>query len=110
MMLGALLSEVWEVLEAVVKCRPIEVIEELCDVWHATVCMISILVFGTWTQSQFIYYFIYMITPLTAWKHGDRQRQWGCIRSLNHHKNALNHVCCGDAKKIQMAFKSSLTF
>jgi hypothetical protein len=100
-MLRALLSEVYEVFEALIHCQPLEVVAELCDVWHAFLCTISILVFGTWTQSPIIYYFLYMMAPLTAWKHGDRYLSYSCVRSLNNHKGALDHVCVGDSRKIR---------
>lgn len=100
-MLCALLSEVYEVFEAVIKFQPFEVVAELCDVWHALLCTVSILVLGSWTQSQIVYYFLYLIAPLTAWKHGDRYLKYGCVRSLNNHRGTLDHVCTGDNRKIR---------
>lgn len=100
-MIRAMISEMREVLEAIILGRPLEVILELCDVWHAFLCTIAILLLGVWSQYQGVYYILYTISPYTAWKHGNRYRDYQCVRSLNNHKGEIDHVCTGDMCKIK---------
>lgn len=96
-------DEFKELIEAIVECEWFEAFEELCDVIHGTVNTVALLLLGSWMKNRKVYWFLYLLCPLTAWKHGDRYLRYGCVRSLNHHNedgSAKKHVCSGDEEKI----------
>ena len=102
-MAAATYDEFIELIEAIVAFESFEVIAELCDVTHGIVNTIALLVLGSWMKNTVVYRFLYLLCPLTAWKHGDRYLKYGCVRSLNHHNedgSAKKHVCSGDGEKI----------
>ena len=95
-------DEIIEVIEAIADRDFGGFIAESCDVWHGIVMTLALLVFGSWMRIRPLYWVFYILCPLTAWKHGERYRQYQCVRSLGHHDSkghASNHVC-GDAEKI----------
>jgi len=96
-------DEFIELIEAIVACDLYEAIFELCDVIHGIVNTVALLVLGSYMKNPVVYWFLYLLCPLTAWKHGDRYLKYSCIRSLNHHNengSAKNHVCLGDEQTI----------
>jgi len=100
----AALDEMVEVVDAVKEGNLTEIVAELCDVNHALVTMVALLVFGEWLKSRRVYWILYILTPMTAWKHGARYGKYRCIRSLNHHNSdgtGCNHVCGGDVMAVR---------
>jgi len=80
-----------------------EAFAELCDVIHGTVNTVALLILGSWMKNKPVYWFLYLLCPLTAWKHGNRYLMYGCGRSVNHHNmdgSGKKHVCSGDANLI----------
>lgn len=106
---SAAYDEILEAIDAAKKGHLWEFFEELCDVNHALIMMVALLIFGDWLKTRHIYWILYMLAPMTAWKHADRFRRYRCIRSLNHHDRdglTKNHICIGDPYVIA-EFKSS---
>jgi hypothetical protein len=73
---------------------------EVWDVWHSIVNMLFVLVLGEMMKTPIPYMIIWFITPFTAYKHMQRYRDTGCIRSNGWHevqngvRIPIGHVCC----------------
>lgn len=103
-MASATYDEFIELVEAIVACDLREAFAELCDVIHGVVNTVALFLLGSWMKNTVVYWFLYLLCPLTAWKHGDRYLKYSCVRSLNHHNDdgsAKKHVCSGDEEKIE---------
>lgn len=112
-MIVATWDEFIELVEAIVALDGMEAIAELCDVIHGLVNTTALLVLGTLMKNTVVYWFLYLLCPLTAWKHGDRYLKYGCVRSLNHHNqdgSAKNHVCSGVQEKIEINKRPKIGF
>ena len=104
-MLLATRDEIREVVEAIIDRDFSGFIAELCDVNHAIIMTIALLLFGSLMKNTIVYWLFYIICPFTAWKHGERYRKYGCVRSLGHHDkhgNSTSHKCSGKAEKISL--------
>lgn len=96
-------DEFIELIEAIIAREWYEAIAEMCDVIHGIVNTVALFMLGSLMKKTSVYWIIYILCPLTAWKHGDRYLRYGCTRSINHHSedgDGIGHICSGNKEKI----------
>ncbi len=83
-------DEMAEVLEAI--RRPAEFLDELSDVLHSIVVSVFLMLPNPLHEMPFCWGLIFFLSGgRTAWKHGKRFGEYGCVRSLRH--CGKDHVC-----------------